>query len=100
MLPKCTMSMSLIGHFLASEFQNSHFQDEATCKTFLVKMRFIYMRIKDLFLEIAHKGDGFDQAIFFYMKTNYEQYLQSFYIYFFKNCNTSVIQEHCGSIEK
>ena len=28
---KWTMSMSLIGHFLASEFQNSHFQDEATC---------------------------------------------------------------------
>ena len=54
-------------------------------------MRFICMRIKDLFLEIAHKGDGFDQAIFFYMKTNYEQYLQSFYIFFFKNCNTSVM---------
>ena len=26
-----TLFMSLIGHFLASEFQNSHFQDEATC---------------------------------------------------------------------
>ena len=38
--------------------------------------------MKDLFLEIAHKGDGFDQAIFFFMKTNYEQYLQSFYIFF------------------
>ena len=25
---------------------------------------------KNRFLEIAYEGDGFDQAIFFYMKTN------------------------------
>ena len=33
---KWTMSMILIGHYLASKFQNSYFQYEATCKTFLV----------------------------------------------------------------
>lgn len=29
-----------------SEFENSHFQNETKCKTFLVKMNFIYLRIK------------------------------------------------------
>ena len=88
---KKTMSMSLIGHFLASKFQNSHFQDEATCWTFLVKMSFICMRIKNRFLEIADKGDGFDHAIFFYMKTNLWTVFSELLKIFFKNCNTSVM---------
>lgn len=29
-----------------SEFENSHFQYETKCETFLVKMSFIYLRIK------------------------------------------------------
>ena len=29
-----------------SEFENSHFQNETKCKTFLVRMSFIYLRIK------------------------------------------------------
>lgn len=28
------------------EFENSHFQNETKCKTFLVRMSFIYLRIK------------------------------------------------------
>ena len=30
-----------------NEFQNSRLQNEAKCKTFAVKMSFIYMRIKN-----------------------------------------------------
>ena len=30
-----------------SELENSHFQNETKCKTFLVKMSFIYLRIKN-----------------------------------------------------
>ena len=29
-----------------SELENSHFQNETKCKTFLVEMSFIYLRIK------------------------------------------------------
>ena len=29
-----------------SELENSHFQNETKCKTFLVKISFIYLRIK------------------------------------------------------
>lgn len=32
-----------------SEFENSHFQNETKCKTFLVKISFIYLRIKKAF---------------------------------------------------
>ena len=32
-----------------SEFQNSHFQNEAECKTFVVKMSFMCMKIKNHF---------------------------------------------------
>ena len=32
-----------------SEFQNSHFQNEAKCKTFVVKMSFTCMEIKNHF---------------------------------------------------
>ena len=39
--------MSLV--FYLSEFQNSHFQNEAECNTFVVKMSFMCMKIKNHF---------------------------------------------------
>ena len=36
-----------------TEFQNYHFQNEAKCKTFLVKMSFIRTRIKHVFISMA-----------------------------------------------
>ena len=40
-----------IGHF---GVQNSHFENEAKCETFVVKMSFICMRVKIIFLSLAH----------------------------------------------
>ena len=33
--------------------KNSHFQNEAKCKTFFVKMSFVCMRIKNIFMSMA-----------------------------------------------
>ena len=40
-------STACMGHFRGSK--NPHFQNEAKCTTFLVKMSFIYMRMKKHF---------------------------------------------------
>ena len=43
------ISTAALFKYATSEFQNPHFQNEARCTTFLLKMSFIYMRMKNDF---------------------------------------------------